>query len=1188
MENFVHLHLHTEYSLLDGATRIDKLVKILKERGSPACAITDHGNMYGAVKFYKACKKNGIKPIIGTEFYVSPDLTVKSGKPEISHLILIAKNQKGYQNLLKLNSIAWLKGFYYKPRIDYDTLSKYSEGLICSSACLAGDIPKLLIQERYEEAEKVAIRLRDMFEKGDFYIEVQDHGISEQRKILSHLFELAEKIGVKTIATNDVHYINQEDAEMQDIMLCIQTGRSVDDPDRMRMDGNEFYLKTEEQMRKIFQAHPECIDNTMEVAEKCEIEFDFKSHFYPASKDVPEGMTHLEYLRKLTYEGLEKRYGTITDEIKERAEFELKTINGSGFLDYFLVVWDFINYSRSIGVPVGPGRGSGAGSIVAYALGITNIDPLRFALYFERFLNPERISPPDFDIDFCPVRRGEIIDYVSKKYGEDNVCQIITFGTLAPKAAIKDVARALKMPYSEVDKITKLFPTPNKMPKSPAIKKIFGVGLDNDDDKSYVNAELRQMYDNDPLVQKIVDIAIKLENMPRNTSIHAAGVIICCDPVDMHAPLAKNGDMVTTQFDKKEVEELGLLKMDFLGLITLTDLDLMAKTIKKTKGITIDYDKIDYDDQSVYKMIGSGDTDGVFQIESGGMRKLTMDMKPVNLEDLTVIGAIYRPGPMDEIPTYLKNRRNPDSIEYDDPRMIDELSVTYGVMIYQEQVMMLCRKLAGYTMAQADHVRKIMGKKLKDELVEEKDRFIYGWEDPTGKNSIAGAVKLGMKKEVAEKLWNKMEKFGSYAFNKSHAAAYAHVLYQTAYVKRYYPVEFYCSILNNRITKSDEIKHYMALAEQHNINILQPDVNKSMAYFSVEGDNIRFGLGGMKNVGVGLVEQLVEERNKNGAFKDLQDFLFRMGNQAHNKRFLESMILGGAFDCFGVTRSQMMAVYETIVERVGADRKNQKNGQLSLFGTLIKNDECAINKITYPNIPEYTTQQKLKFEKQVLGVYMSGHPLNQFRAYMSAFNLNSNMLNGHEIESSGEDENATVIYDDVQDGQVVNFGGIITNVKKMNTKNGNRDMAIVTIEDLYGNIEMMLFPNVYEKTRSHLIEDGLILVKGKISIREGEKPIVLVEDIKPWKLEEIEQKIEQKNEKNSNQHKKLYLKFSSNDNVLLAKVVEILANYKGEMPVALQCIDKQKLFSLNYKVDGSNALINELCSVLDETNIKII
>ena len=1183
MENFVHLHLHTEYSLLDGATKIDKLVKILKERGATACAMTDHGNMYGAVKFYKACNKNGINPIIGTEFYICPDLNDKSGKPKISHLILIAKNQQGYQNLIKLNSIAWVKGFYYKPRIDYNVLQQYSEGLICLTACIAGDLPKLLLAERFDEAEAYAIKMRDMFAPGDFYIEVQDHGIEEERKILPHLFALAEKIGVKTVATNDVHYLYPEDWEMQDVMLCIGTGKTIDDPDRMRMNGHEYYLKTEEEMRTLFAGHPEAVDNTLEIAQKCHIEFDFKSHWYPASKDVPEGMTHLEYLRQITYEGLKKKYGEITPEISERAEYELKIIDGSGFLDYYLVVWDFINYAHKIGVPVGPGRGSGAASIVAYAIGITNIDPLRFALYFERFLNPERISPPDFDIDFCPVRRGEIIDYVSQKYGEDNVCQIITFGTLAPKAAIKDVSRVLKMPYSEVDRITKLFPSPQNMPKSPAIQKIFGLDPDPAN-KQYVVEELHSMYNNDPLIQKIVDVAIKLENMPRNTSIHAAGVIICCDPVDMHSPLAKNGDMVTTQYDKKEVEELGLLKMDFLGLITLTDLDLMAKTIKKTKGIEIDYDHIDYDDQNVYKLMSSGDTDGIFQIESGGMRKLTMDMHPVNLEDLTVIGAIYRPGPMDEIPTYLKNRRDPEHIEYEDERLRDVLDVTYGVMIYQEQVMMICRKIAGYTLGQADHVRKIMGKKLKDQLAEEKNTFINGWVDPEGKKSIAGAIALGMSEEVASRLWAKMEKFGSYAFNKAHAAAYAHVLYQTAYIKRYFPVEFYCSIMNNRITKSDELRHYMGLAKAHNIEILNPDVNKSMAYFAVEGDNIRFGLGGIKNVGVGLVQELVAEREKNGPFVDLQDFINRMNSsQAHNKRFLESMILGGAFDCFNRPRSQLMAVYETMVEQSESDKRFQADGQLSLFDSVLKVDEKA-NFVTYPNIQEYAPQQKLKMEKEVLGIYVSGHPLDKYRDKMQRYTVDSSKFEGTPIESS-DGEETTVIYDQITDGQNCVCGGIISAVKKLHSRKTNKDMAVVSIEDFNGTFECMLFPKIYQEYRDRLSVDKLVTVDGRISIREGESPIVMVEKIEFWQDTE---KPEASPAPAETQVHKLCLKFDLTNESLKDEVFKILEFYPGDVPVVAKCTKTNRAYGLPFKVDASIALQNELMGLIDEDSVKLI
>lgn len=1181
MEKFVHLHLHTQYSLLDGAAVIDKLVKVLEQRGATACAMTDHGNMYGAIKFYKACKKHNIKPIIGTEFYVAKNYKEKTGKFDYAHLILLAKNEQGYKNLVKLNSIAWVDGFYYKPRIDYDLLEQHSEGLICSSACLAGDVQRYLVNGEFDKAEQIAIRLRDMFAPGDFYIEVMDHGIPEQRQILQAQFDLAKKIGVKTIATNDVHYIYPEDAEMQDIMMCIATGKTIDDPDRMRMEGNQFYLKTEEEMRRIFAAHPEAIDNTLEVAEKVNFDIDFKSQYYPKFT-APDGMTNSDYLRKITEEGLIKCYGKITPEIKERWDFEMNTLEKSGYVDYYLVVWDFINFSKQNDVPVGPGRGSGAASIIAYAIGITDIDPLKYELYFERFLNPERVSPPDFDIDFCPQNRYKVIDYVTQKYGAGNVSQIITFGTLAAKAAIKDVARVLKMPYSDVDKITKAFPTPTKMPKSPAIKKLFGVHLDENDDHDHIVPELHEMYENDPLVQKIVDVAIKLENMPRNTSIHAAGVIICCDEISDHCPLAKNGEMVTSQYDKGEIEEIGLLKMDFLGLITLTDINLCLKLIKETHGIDVDFSKMEYNDPAVYDLISSGDTDMIFQVESGGFAKLLKDVRPVQLEDIIGAVALYRPGPMDSIPEYLQNRKDPSSIVYEDERLKPILDVTNGVMVYQEQVMKICQVIAGYTMGQADGVRKIMGKKLLDKLPAEKEKFINGWVDPEGKKSIAGAIKLGMKKETAEKLWNKMEKFGRYAFNKAHSAAYAVITYQTAWLKKYYPVELYAAILNNRITKSDEITHYIELARAHNIQVLPPDINKSMAYFSVEGNNLRFGLGGLKNVGVAVVEEIVKERQKNGNFTDLQDFISRMGSQAHNKRFLESMIWGGAFDVFGAKRSQMIAIYEKIVERVNSDRKHQAEGQMTLFDNMLKEDK-SLNKIELPNIPEYSDQQKLKFEKTVLGVYISGHPLDQFRDQLRSFGFSSDMLIGRTVENN-EGEEEEVIYDNVSDGQVVNCGGIINNIKKMNTKNGNRDMAIVTIEDLFGTFDVMVFPNLYDTYKSILKEDSLVKLKGKISIREGEKPIILLEEMETWNVK-TENKTEQKQQE---KQQKLYLKFSTEDKQTMDLVVDILKTYSGKLPVAVQCSTHNKLYSLPYKVDGSSALLNELYAVLSENCIKLI
>ncbi len=1182
MENFVHLHLHTEYSLLDGAARIKKLAKILKERGAPACAITDHGNMYGAVKFFEACKENGIKPIIGTEFYVVEDLTYKQGKPNPAHLIILAKNDTGYHNLLKLNSIAWTKGFYYKPRIDYTTLAQYSEGLICCSACLAGDIPRFLMKGLFDDAVKFGTKLRDMFAPGDFYIEVQDHGILEQRQILPDLFRLAEVLGVKTIATNDVHYLYQEDAEMQDIMLCIQTGKTIDDPDRMRMDGDQFYLKTEAEMRALFSSHPECIDNTLEIAEKCNVELDFKSQFYPKFT-APDGMNNKDYLWKIVYEGLIKRYGEITPQIKERAEFEMETLSKSGYIDYYLVVWDFINWAREHGVPVGPGRGSGAASILAYAIGITLIDPLKYDLWFERFLNPERVSPPDFDIDFCPVKRELVIDYVVEKYGEPNVSQIITFGTMAAKAAIKDVARVLKMPYSEVDKITKLFPT--KMPKSPAIEKLFGVS-NKPEDAIHIVPELKSMYESDPLIEKIVQTAIKLENMPRNTSIHAAGVVICCDDISDHIPLAKNGDMVTTQFDKNETEHLGLLKMDFLGLMTLTDLDLMLKLVKERTGEEIDFYSRDfnYEDPEVYKLIGSGDNDGVFQLESAGISGVAKEMKPVNLEEIIVISAMYRPGPMDEIPTYIKNRRNPEKVKYPSEKMKEVLDVTYGVMVYQEQVMKLCQVLAGYTMGQADGVRKIMGKKLADKLPIEKQRFIYGWEDPEGKKSIDGALKRGMKLEDAEALWKQMEKFGSYAFNKAHAAAYTFITYQTAWMKRYHKIEFYTAIINNRISKSEELTHYMELAKAHDIKILPPDVNKSLAYFSVENDNtIRYGLGGIKNVGVGLVEQLVEERKKNGEYKDLQDFISRMDGQAHNKRFLESMIWSGAFDCFNIPRSQMISAYESIVERVSSDRKSQSQGQLTLFENILKEDK-KLNVVEYPNIPEYTDQQKLKYEKEVLGVYVSGHILDQYRDKFKEFNFSSDMFIPVVIQGEdGDDE--TTVYEKIEDGKSIKCGGIITNAKKMNTKVGNKEMAVITVEDLMGTFEVLVFPKVYEKVRHLLTVDNMVTIIGKVSIREGDSPIILPDDIIPWKNQEETPNLVQNTVIEEKKIEKLYLKFDLTDETLKNAIFEILYRYPGRHPVVIKCSTQNKAFTFPIKVDGSTAMQNELFGYLLPENI---
>jgi len=1192
MEKFVHLHLHTQFSLLDGAARIEKLVKVASERGDKAIAMTDHGNMYGAVRFFKACKANGIKPIIGTEFYVCNDISIKTGKPHLAHLIILAKNNEGYKNLVKLNSIAFLQGFYYKPRIDYNILSKHAEGLICLSACIAGDIPQFLLQGMDDEAEKLALRLKNMFAPDDFYIEVQDHGITDERIVLPKLFELAKKIDVKTVATNDVHYINKDDAEMQDILMCVQMGKFADDPDRLRFEVQELYYKTHEEMVALFQAHPEAISNTAEIAEKCNVALDFNSRFYPVFK-LPDDFkgSKEEYLRKETRKGLERIYGTpLRQDVIDRAEYELGVLLREGYEDYYLVVADFLAYAYSIGVPVGPGRGSGAASIVAYALGITMVDPLRYDLYFERFLNPERVSPPDFDIDFCPHRRGEVVDYVIEKYGADNVSQIITFGTMAAKAALKDVARVLRMPYSEVDRMTKAFPV--KLPKAPVLKKIFG--LDEDPAwAEYATKELVDIYNSDPSVQKVVDIAIKAENMPRNTSIHAAGVVICCDPIDMHVPLAKNGDMVTTQFDMRETEEMGLLKMDFLGLLTLTDIDTTQRLVKKLHGVEIDFYNMEYDDPKVYELMSSGDSDGILQIESGGFTKFIKELKPTKFEEIIMAGALFRPGPMDEIPRYLKNKRDPEHIVYADPRLEPILRETSGVMIYQEQVMRICQELAGYTLGQADGVRKIMGKKLHDKLPAEKERFLNGWVDPEGKKSIDGVLKRGMKREVADKLWSEMEKFGSYAFNKAHSACYGYITYQTAYLKTYYTLEYYTALLNNRIANMDEVKKYVARVHDHNIEVLPPDINHSYAGFTVEVKALRFGLAALKNVGYTVCELVATERDKNGKFKDLNDFCERVDQTALNKRFLEGMILSGAFDCFGAKRSQMMQAYEGIVDRVVTDRKNNASGQVSLFNTVLKADN-KLNKIQYPDIPEFTMANLLKFEKEAVGVYLSGHPLDDFKHKFNAYNFNSSMFERELKEGLEDDEEQEYIYTHVENGQAVVCGGLILSEKRVSTRNGHREMAILEIEDWEGSYEVMVFPNVYERTKSIIKADAFVTVHGKVSIREGEdEPIILAEKIELWGEDaeagsikpKDKPKVEQKAHKK--EVKRLLLKFDATNEELLEDVCRILRRHPGESQVIFKCSARESVFNAKLTVDAETVLVNELCALLPPENIKI-
>ena len=1198
MSEFIHLHNHTEYSLLDGCARIKKLVSTCKERGATAVAITDHGNMFGALQFYKACLENQIKPIIGCEFYACFDRFNKMGRPDIGHLILIAKNNVGYKNLLKLNAIAFKEGFYYKPRIDYKSIKEHSEGLICLSACLAGHIPQFILQRNYEAAENLIVDLKNTFAEGDFYLEIQNHGIAEELEIMPKLKEYAAKYNIKLVATNDVHYINKDDAEMQDVLMCVQMGKTIDDPNRLKFPCSEFYLKTYDEMSKLFVGYEEALETPNEIADKCDITIVAKSHgdikdvddkyVLPASQnyipkyEAPNGMTTFEFLKKLCYDGLKKKYKVITKEIQARADSELQIIKDQGFVEYFLVVWDYINYAREHDIPVGPGRGSGAGSIVAYTSGITNIDPLKYDLIFERFIHKERVSMPDFDVDFCFDRRGEVIDYVRRKYTDDNVALIVTFGTMAAKNAIKDVARVLKMPYAEVDKITK--PIPNKLPegikKPPVLKYYFGTTGNPDNDK-YIIPELRKFYDEDPFVKKIVDMAIKLEGSPRNCSTHAAGVLIAPESVDTYVPLCKVGEDVATQYNMIELEDLGLLKMDFLGLKTLTDIDKCIKMIRKNYGVEVDFNTMDYDDPNVFKLISSGNTDAIFQLESGGMKKFMKELKPDCLEDIIAGVSLYRPGPMSSIPKYIKNKQNPDKIVYDDPVLEPILKVTYGCIVYQEQVMRIVQDMGGYSMGQADVVRRIMGKKKKDKMAIEREKFINGWEDPKGEKSISGAIKKGIPKEVAEKVFDDMESFASYAFNKSHAAAYSFLTYQTAYLKCYYPKEFVASVINNRITNIDEITKYITYSKTQGYEILPPNINKSETYFSVQDGKIRFGLAAIRGVGIGAVEKIIEERELNGNYTSFTDFINRSDNTILNKRVIEGLILCGAFDCTGAKRSQLMAIYEQAIEMVMKDRKSKASGQFSFFDIAeVKQDVTSL--IDLPNIKEFSDQAKLKFEKEVLGVYVTGHPLDNYLDKFKDYNLNSSMLKVDDTDSEFEEEQQN---EDDENSELsnlnpniyYNFGGMVTEIRKILTKKDKKEMAIFTVEDLYGTMECMLFSSQYEKFKPILEEDKMYTFSGKVSVK-AEGNIVLVDKIIPW--QEAQQKVEVVKQK-------LYLRYDTNNPILHQKIIRVLKEYQGDSEVVVKSTSTNKAYLLDKKVVINNYLKNELLGLLNEEDVII-
>ncbi len=1196
MKEFVHLHVHTEYSLLDGIARISKLVKMTKERGYPAVAITDHGNMYGVLQFYEECIKANIKPILGCEFYICNNLHNKQGKADIGHIILLAKNNEGYANLMKLNEIAFCEGFYYKPRIDYDTLEKHSKGVICLSACLAGHIPSAIIQRRFDEAEALALRLKNMFDEGDFYLELQDHGIPEQKIVNQYLAEISKKYGIKMVATNDVHYLNKEDAELQDVLMCIQMGKNVDDTDRMKFSTDEFYLKTYEEMAQAMQGYEEALDTTLEIANKCDVIIRTKSlgetygvdeKYKLASTEnlIPvyrpsTGEEPYEFLRRISYEGLHKKYKEITKELTDRLEMELEIIHEQGFVEYFLIVWDYINHAESQGIPVGPGRGSGAGSLVAYTSGITKVDPMRYNLFFERFINRERVSMPDFDVDFCKDRRGEVIEYVKRRYGEDHVAGIGTFGCMQAKNAIRDVARVMKIPIPEVMKITKLIP--NKLPdgikKPPVLKYYFGTTGKPENEK-YIIPELREIYDNDENIKKVIDNAIKLEGVPRNVSQHACGVLIAPESVSNYVPVAKTDSERVTQYSMIELEHLGLLKMDFLGLVTLTDIKKACDYIYENHGVKIDFYNMEYNDENVYNLISSGQTDAVFQLEGAGMKKFMKELKPNCLEDIIAGVSLYRPGPMDSIPKFVQNKQDPSKVTYDDPCLENILDVTYGCIVYQEQVMKIVQVMAGYSLGQADNIRRIMGKKQVDKIDQEREKFINGWTDPEGKKSIPGAVKLGHDRAVAEHIFDEMKEFAKYAFNKSHAAAYAYIAYQTAYLKCYYEKELITAVINNRITNADEIRKYVTLARNEGIEVLPPDINKSRTYFRVEGNAIRFGLGGLKHVGVGVTECIDKEREENGEYKSFEDFITRaVETGGVNKRCIECLILTGAFDSFGKYRSQYMAVYENLVDRAQKDKKSSSFGQISFFSEM-----KIADSVEYPDIKEFNKKTYLKNEREIMGIYMSGHPLQDYAKKYNDFNLTSDMLVSDEsddIVEEGDDIDGMEEQSfNFEDGQLIICGGIITEVSRKRSKSG-KEMCYLKLEDLKGTLEITMFSNAYAKYRNILEEDNMVTVKGRISLRDGMAPSVIGEVVLLWKDEE-------ENVNNEKSKDRLCLKLDTKNPDIYSKVKKSISSYPGQTQVIMKCSSSGKAFVYQQKVTINNYLINELSGIIGRENIVV-
>ena len=1184
-KNFTHLHVHTEYSLLDGFSRVKTLVKRAKEKGMTAVAITDHGCMFGAIDFYKAAKAEGIKPIIGCEVYTAPrKLTDKDPNYDKhqGHLVLLAKDMVGYKNLIKIVSKSYVDGFYYKPRTDMDELKKHSQGLIALSACLAGDVPRAIMNGNYDKARKLAMEYREIFGNGNYYLEIQDHGLPEQKQVNIEVVRLSRELNIPLVATNDVHYVDKDDAKIQDILMCLQMQKTIDDENRMKFPSDEFYLKSREEMEQLFPELEEALDNTNEIAERCNVEFEFHKYHLPRY-DVPEGYTTNGYFRELCKKGLVERYGEdCPEEYKERLEYELNTIENMGYVEYFLIVWDFINFAKQNNIMVGPGRGSAAGSIVAYTLKITDIDPMKYSLLFERFLNPERVSMPDIDIDFCYERREEVIDYVKRKYGEDHVAQIITFGTMGAKIAIRDVARVLNVSYNKADQIAKEIPFE------------LGMTIDKAMDS---NPTLVELYESDAEAREVIDISKRLEGTLRHASTHAAGVVIARNPVDEYVPLYKHQDSITTQFTMTTLEELGLLKMDFLGLRTLTvirdALDLIELN-RDIKGYTehIDFSKMEYDDDEVFETLSQGNTLGVFQLESSGMRNFMKQLKPNSFEDIVAGISLFRPGPMDSIPTYIENKNNPEKVTYINDKLRPILEVTYGCLVYQEQVMQVVRDLAGYSYGRSDLVRRAMSKKKMDVMEEERQYFIHGKFDDEGNIEIPGCIRNGISEEDANKIFDDMIDFARYAFNKSHAAAYGVLAYETAYLKVHYPVEFMAALMTSIMGNSDKVVEYIRECNAIGIPVNPPDINKSFSKFSVEGDSIRFGLAAVKNVGVNIIENIVKEREENGEFKDFVDFAKRLDTKDTNKRVVESLIKCGAFDQISENRATLMAGYESVLESISMDRKKNVQGQISLFDAFSAQVDEAPEMQLSTNLPvvrEFSEKERLNMEKEVLGMYLSGHPLSEYKSELDR----KTSINMKKINELKEDEKT---YMKLRDREVI-MGGMVIAKRIMTTKR-NEIMAFITLEDLYGTIEVVVFPQTLKKFNILLNDDSIILIKGAISIDDDEAKLIArdIKDInEEYRFNSEKISFDTRSNSNKPKNKQMNVRIDTvGDEELLMKVFTITRKYPGRDRLVLlpkdQNIDMSK--HIMYKVPGmyinaDEELKKELGSLVGKLNIEI-